>query len=162
MVERGGHLLALWVFTGRAGRALRSFNELVLDQARLDHSDFGALVVLWSRGEPWRASLRSVARDIGLSQSGATRVVQRLAQRGLVVKHADPDDGRAIVIEITAAGRRTVDELLALITTSLGDQLATSGIDVEQLAAATAELTGSLTAALGHPGRATPPADPPS
>ncbi len=41
-----------------------------------------------------------------------TRKVQQLERDGLVVRHADPDDGRASRIGLTPAGRRTLERVL--------------------------------------------------
>jgi DNA-binding MarR family transcriptional regulator len=46
-----------------------------------------------------------------ISQPGMTSVVSRLATAGLVTRAADPTDGRATLVSITAAGRDYLREL---------------------------------------------------
>ncbi len=65
------------------------------------------LLVLVSSDGPRRTG--TLAEDLGVSQSNASRLVARLAERGLVRRVADPGDGRVSVVEVTAAGRRVLD-----------------------------------------------------
>jgi len=41
-----------------------------------------------------------------------TNRVDRLCDRGLVTRHAAPSDGRSVVVGLTGAGRRAVDNAL--------------------------------------------------
>jgi DNA-binding MarR family transcriptional regulator len=49
--------------------------------------------------------LSDLAADLGLDVSTVSRQVTRLAERRLVRRHADPGDGRAEHLELTARGR---------------------------------------------------------
>ncbi len=46
----------------------------------------------------------ALAAAQGVSQPSMTQLVQRLAQRGLVTRVADPADGRAALVSVTEAG----------------------------------------------------------
>ncbi|WMX49110.1 MarR family winged helix-turn-helix transcriptional regulator [Streptomyces roseicoloratus] len=46
---------------------------------------------------------------LGLAKSSLTGLVDRTAQRGLVRREPDPEDGRAVRIELTGEGRRIAD-----------------------------------------------------
>ncbi len=48
---------------------------------------------------------------IYLTQSNITRRLAQLVQKGLVVKRRDPNDKRAWIIELTAAGQELVPQL---------------------------------------------------
>jgi DNA-binding MarR family transcriptional regulator len=65
------------------------------------------LLVLVSSDGPRRVG--TLADDLGVNQSNASRLVARLAEQGLVQRVADPADGRVSVVEATAAGRRVLD-----------------------------------------------------
>lgn len=65
------------------------------------------LLVLVSADGPRR--IGTLADDLGVNQSNASRLVARLAEQGLVQRAADPVDRRASVVEATAAGRRVLD-----------------------------------------------------
>jgi DNA-binding MarR family transcriptional regulator len=51
-----------------------------------------------------RLRIRDLNRDILLTQPSVSRMVDRLAARGLVNKLQDPDDARGVVVELTTVG----------------------------------------------------------
>jgi len=71
--------------------------------------------------------LRELNKHVLLTQPSVSRLVDRLASRGYVVKHADPDDGRGAIVELTDAGfalfRRVALDHMGSITTRVGDSL---------------------------------------
>jgi MarR family transcriptional regulator, lower aerobic nicotinate degradation pathway regulator len=90
--------------------------------------------------EPTMADL---ATFTGLERSTISGLIDRAAQRGLVVKTADPHDGRSVRVSLTESARRLALEITAAIAariTPLTGQLSTS----EQK-----RLTALLTKALG-------------
>lgn len=54
--------------------------------------------------------LTTLAAKEGVSQPSMTQLVQRLERAGLVTRLADPDDGRACLIAVTAQGQELLDE----------------------------------------------------
>ncbi|NLV54471.1 MAG: MarR family transcriptional regulator [Acidimicrobiales bacterium] len=82
-----------------------------LAAAGLAGSEFEVLIRL---GRTEGASLRmaDLARQAGLSASGATRLVDRLQARGLVERRACESDGRVSYAVLTDAGRGVVAEVL--------------------------------------------------
>ncbi|MGH2540699.1 MAG: MarR family winged helix-turn-helix transcriptional regulator [Actinomycetota bacterium] len=83
------------------------------------NKDLGPLGVSWSQvralrtlarhGEPIRMS--ELAERLGIARRSATSVVDELAERGLVTRRRDPDDRRAVAVEVAAAGWSLLDEL---------------------------------------------------
>ena len=71
--------------------------------------------------------LRELNKHVLLTQPSVSRLVDRLASRGYVLKHADPDDGRGAIVELTDAGfalfRRVAMDHMGSITTRVGDSL---------------------------------------
>jgi DNA-binding MarR family transcriptional regulator len=59
--------------------------------------------------------LNDLAARMGLSAPTASRAVDALAEAELVERLTDPDDRRALRIELTAAGRARVDLRKALV-----------------------------------------------
>jgi MarR family transcriptional regulator, 2-MHQ and catechol-resistance regulon repressor len=57
------------------------------------------------------SSLNELAAELYLDKSTASRVVATLARKGYVTRTPHPDDGRAIVLGVTAAGRRLHDRI---------------------------------------------------
>ncbi|WP_104162987.1 MarR family winged helix-turn-helix transcriptional regulator [Cryobacterium sp. N22] len=71
--------------------------------------------------------LRELNKHVLLTQPSVSRLVDRLASRGYVLKHADPDDGRGAIVQLTDAGfalfRRVAVDHMGSITTRVGDSL---------------------------------------
>jgi len=92
-------------------RAVGAFNDAWLEQLR----GHGVTIARWQLlailGEYDGARLGQLAEMSGTKQSTATRVVDQMERDGLVRRHADGSDGRAVEIRLTPAGRRLLDEL---------------------------------------------------
>ncbi|MBO9577521.1 MAG: MarR family transcriptional regulator [Microbacteriaceae bacterium] len=62
-----------------------------------------------------------------LSQPSVSRMIDRLAERGLVTKHPDPDDGRGIMVRLTDDGYELFRRVAAVHSDSIarrfGDRL---------------------------------------
>jgi len=67
------------------------------------------LLVMVSADGPRRVG--TLAQDLGVNQSNASRLVDRLVAQGLVRRAPDLEDGRATVVELTGAGRRVLDSV---------------------------------------------------
>jgi MarR family transcriptional repressor of emrRAB len=93
------------------------------------------------------ASIDALRRVLGLSHSGGVRVVKRLEREGLVRRDADPDDGRAVVLHLTPAGRRAARRVLAARRAALEPLLAP--LDARDAAALERVLERLLAAATG-------------
>lgn len=57
------------------------------------------------------SGLNDLAAELYLEKSTASRVVAALQRKGYVTRSAHPEDGRAIVLSVTAAGRRLHDRI---------------------------------------------------
>ena len=53
--------------------------------------------------------ITELAESEALAQPTVTRLVDNLQQRGLVVRDRHADDGRVVVVSISAAGRETIE-----------------------------------------------------
>ena len=71
--------------------------------------EYDVLYTLSKCPEPVR--LTELNRHVLLSQPALSRLVDRLAERGLVERHADPADGRGVRLSLTAAGRARQREI---------------------------------------------------
>lgn len=56
-----------------------------------------------------RATLTSVAADLGIDASTASRNLGRLEASGYVAKRRDPEDSRAAIVQLTRKGERALD-----------------------------------------------------
>jgi MarR family transcriptional repressor of emrRAB len=91
----------------------------------------------WAGGRP----VDVLADGLRLSHSRAVRVVDRLEEDGLARRRPNPDDGRAVRVELSAAGRRAADRVLSARAAALDEAL--RGLSAEQRA-----LLGDLAASV--------------
>ncbi|HEY8474673.1 MAG TPA: MarR family transcriptional regulator [Natronosporangium sp.] len=71
--------------------------------------EYDVLYTLSKCPEPIR--LGELHRQVLLSQPALSRMVDRLAARGLVRRAADPGDGRGVLLSLTGAGRARQREI---------------------------------------------------
>lgn len=86
-----------------------------------------AVHALSQRGTP--ATVNAIAHEIGVDQSGASRLVTSAAAAGHLVMAASPTDGRRREASLTPAGRSMLDqahrwqeEIFAQLTTGWSDK----------------------------------------
>jgi DNA-binding MarR family transcriptional regulator len=92
---------AAWVQIRRgAGGAIREYllgtGDDALEQGQMDSLD------LLARQPSWRMS--DLAEALRIDPSTATRAVQRLVSSGLAIRCGHDDDGRVVMVSVTAAG----------------------------------------------------------
>jgi DNA-binding MarR family transcriptional regulator len=91
--------------------------------------------------EPTMADL---ATFTGLERSTVSGLIDRAAQRGLVAKTADPDDGRSVRVTLTESARELVPEITADIGSRIEPLTGQLGTGEQR------RLTALLSKALGH------------
>src|ERR1700729_640317 len=65
-----------------------------------------ATLATLDRSGPCR--LTELAAREGVTQPAMTQLIGRLAEQRLVVRAADPDDGRVVQVQLTTAGRELI------------------------------------------------------
>jgi DNA-binding MarR family transcriptional regulator len=100
-------LLDAVLFASRAlvAVAARSLSDIA-EEVTL--AQYRTLVVLASRGAQ---NLNNLADAIGVTPATATRMCDRLVNKELIVRRSDNDDRRTIRIELSAKGRRLVNDV---------------------------------------------------
>jgi DNA-binding MarR family transcriptional regulator len=123
--------LALRVSIGQLVRRLRQ----VQVEGELTLSENSALARL-DRSGPTTSSALAKLEQISPQSMGAT--LAALEARGLVARSPDPEDGRRILLSVTAAGQQTLGNRRAARTERLAQALATgfTRAEVQWLAAA--------------------------
>ncbi|NUS92329.1 MAG: MarR family transcriptional regulator [Nocardia sp.] len=122
-----------------AGRLTRAAGTLSVDD--LPRATVRALAVLDEHG-----SLRvsEFARIDRTSQPTATALIARLVGQGYASRHRDPDDSRAVVVQLTPAGRARLTATRASMREALSGPL--PGFDAERLAGLATDLRELLAA----------------
>ena len=110
----------------------------------VERSTYALLRRIAERG-PIRLS--DVAADLGLDVSTVSRQVTRLADRGLVRRHADPGDARAGQLGLTARGRDLLRRVRrgrhAWLADAIGDWSEADRLRLAQLLDRLADALGS-------------------
>lgn len=99
----------------RAWRGLRRIDPVVLGaigrdlhaEAELSEADYDVLTAL-SETDGRRLPFRELEQRTGWSSSRLSHQVRRMAERGLVERADDPDDGRSSVVALTDDGWRAI------------------------------------------------------
>ncbi len=86
--------------------AIEHFNRFYIRLPVTLKLPFTTLSVLDTLAFGGPVRLTELARREQLSQPGVTQLVTRLEHDGLVERRPDPDDGRAVLVHITEAGRQ--------------------------------------------------------
>ncbi|WP_055532539.1 MarR family winged helix-turn-helix transcriptional regulator [Streptomyces graminilatus] len=87
-------------------RAIENFNRYYIRLPAVQKLSFTTLSVLDTLAYGGPKRLTELARTEQISQPGLTQLVTRLERDGLVERHPDPADGRAVLVHVTGSGRR--------------------------------------------------------
>ena len=71
----------------------------------LSQPEFRALCLASERQQ---CSMQDIAKDLGFTKGGATRVVNRLEKKGYIERQRSPEDGRVCCVKVTTPGRMLV------------------------------------------------------
>lgn len=85
-------------------KAIRRGMKETLDEQGLNHGEWGVLAHLRLSGPPYRGSPGQLAEMDGLSSGAMTNRIDQLEKAGLVRRLPDPDDRRALHVELTEKG----------------------------------------------------------
>lgn len=146
--DRERAAMELWAELTSVAGAVRARLEYRLDAELGVLPEEAELLVRLGESPEQRLRMADVSRSLRLSKSGVTRLVDRLAERGLVVRAACPKDRRVVYAGLTDEGRRAAASAAPAVAAGVAGQL-DGGLSVEQLDALTATLRK-----LSEPGRA--------
>lgn len=92
------------------------------DTGELSQAEYDVLLTV-TRGEGRTARLRDVTANMLISQPSVSRLVDRMVARGLVVKRADPLDGRGSLVTATDEGARLFRGLASAHGASIAERM---------------------------------------
>jgi len=90
-----------------ASTAMTRVYRPLLEELGLTYPQYLVLLVLWGKGS---IRLGEIAEDLELATHAVSPIIDRLDQAGLVRRVKDPDDARAVLVELTKAGRNLESE----------------------------------------------------
>lgn len=94
-----------------ASTAMTRVYRPLLDELGLTYPQYLVLLVLWEKGS---IRLGEIADDLELATHAVSPIIDRLDQAGLVRRVKDPDDARAVLVELTKTGRNLEKEGVAI------------------------------------------------
>src|SRR5258708_33915772 len=93
----------LWWVMARSHHALRLLAEQSITNAGLCLTDFAALEALLHKGP---LTISAIQNKVLLASGSMTAAIDRLEERGLVVRKSTSSDRRTRIVELTAQGKR--------------------------------------------------------
>lgn len=106
-------LLALLMYFAQIGQYVWRSNEEVAASAGLRFSDITVMGALRRLGPPYESTPTQLSHTFWITLPGMTKRLSKLEGLGLIERAADPDDGRSVVIRLTARGLATLKQLVA-------------------------------------------------
>jgi DNA-binding MarR family transcriptional regulator len=102
----------------RIGQHIARHQEEVFGRFGLNRGEVGVMSALRVAAPLHRLSPTRLFKGLMLSSAGITSRLDRLESRGLVKRTPDPNDRRAVLVELTGPGRKLLDEAVAANTKS--------------------------------------------
>ncbi|MFH1136939.1 MAG: MarR family winged helix-turn-helix transcriptional regulator [Pseudomonadota bacterium] len=68
-------------------------------------------------------SPKGIAREMGVAKSRVSKITEKLIQRKLIQRIADPEDSRGVLLSLTADGRRKWNEINGFLEELYGEIL---------------------------------------
>jgi len=119
----------------RLSRHLDRARRLAFTRSDLEAWEFDVLAALRRAGSPYRLSPKALLTQTLVSSGTMTNRIDRLVERGLVLRRTDPNDGRGILVEMTESGLVRVDAAITRLVDAETELLQVlSAADQERLA----------------------------
>jgi len=96
----------LWLVLARCHHALSHIAERSIKDTGLGLTDFAALEALLNKGP---LSITEIQSKVPLALGSMTAAVDRLEERGLILRTPSPDDRRAKILKLSPKGRSVVE-----------------------------------------------------
>lgn len=121
---------------GRLSRHLERARRAAFTASDLDSWEFDVLSALRRAGSPYQLSPKALLQQTLVSSGTMTNRIDRLVERRLVERRADPGDGRGILVVMTPLGQERADRAIRELLDGEAELLdALSPGDQERLAA---------------------------
>jgi DNA-binding MarR family transcriptional regulator len=138
--------LAAWrAFITAHATLIDSINRRMLDADVIPLHWYDVLIEVYEAPER-RLRLSELARKVVLSKSGLTRLVDKLAEAGLLVRESSPEDGRGAYAVLTENGLEAMRKAWPVYAQGIHDYFA-QHLDADEAQIMTQALGRMLTAA---------------
>lgn len=112
-----------------ANRSVLAVYRPLLEPLGLTHPQYLVMLALWGDAP---MSVKAIAEAVQLDSATLSPLLKRLETTGLVTRRRDPGDERALVVDLTAAGRGLRQEA-ERIPGAVVERLGVSLADLEEL-----------------------------
>jgi len=120
---------------GRLAKHLDRARRTAFAASDLEPWEFDVLSALRRAGSPYELSPKALLQQTLVSSGTMTNRIDRLVQRRLVERRADPGDGRGVLVSMTAIGVERVDRAISRLIDAETELLARlPAADQERLA----------------------------
>ena len=97
----------------RLGTVFITAVERVAEMFGLSSNEYVILCVLRAGGAPYTLPPKAITPLMPLSSGGMTNILHGLAERGLIERLPDPSDGRGVLIRMTPAAVKLINQAIA-------------------------------------------------
>lgn len=97
----------------RVGRHLEKERKDRLAELGTDRVTIDVLAMLRRSGAPYRRTAGELTHSSLITSGGVSQRLDKLEKAGLITRHIHPEDRRRIEVQLTDAGVRLIDEVLA-------------------------------------------------
>ncbi|MBW2270592.1 MAG: MarR family transcriptional regulator [Deltaproteobacteria bacterium] len=112
---------AIFMRLAALSRRLNAFHSAALKSEGLSTSEYQLLALAWSLGPQPPRDLNGL---LLLTSGALTNALDRLQQAGHIRRRRNPEDGRSVIVELTAGGSRLAERLVPLEMAAQARQLA--------------------------------------
>lgn len=120
----------------RLARHLDRARRTAFTASGLEPWEFDVLAALRRAGAPYQLSPKDLLQQTLVSSGTMTNRIDRLVERRLVERRADPHDGRGVLVVMTTKGQEQVDAAMTVLVADEAEMLAgLSRADQERLSA---------------------------
>ena len=109
--EESKQSLKLYIVLSRAHKAITETTNQFIQQQGVNPTEFGVLELLYHKGSQ---TLQQIGQKILLASGSITYVVDKLENRGYLVRNSCPNDRRVTYAEITDTGKAFMEEVFPL------------------------------------------------
>ena len=92
-------------FSGLIGRLIRSLSLLERDQKNCCGTTMSQCYTIETLAQGGGLSMHELSKDMGVTMSTMTRVIDVLVRDGVVARGSNPEDRRKVCVELTAKGK---------------------------------------------------------
>ncbi|MBT2652963.1 MarR family transcriptional regulator [Oceanobacillus sp. ISL-73] len=100
--------LKAFVVIMKASRTLEEITKKDIKKHGMRTSDFTILEALYHKG---KQTIREISEAVLINTGSITYVIDKLENNGLLTRSSNPDDRRAVYIEITDKGKEILDDI---------------------------------------------------